>query len=59
MKFGTEIHIPLRIDCLHFGDPLTYLLVISSGESLGLSNTFDQIPTKLMAFPSAIAVLEV
>ncbi len=23
MKFGTHIHVPLRMNCNHFGDPLS------------------------------------
>ncbi len=26
IKFGADIHVPIRMDCNHFGDPLTFYL---------------------------------
>ncbi len=33
MKFATHIHVPLRMSCNNFGDPLTFHLLPSSGQS--------------------------
>ena len=48
------------MNCNNFGDPPTFHLAHSSGQNLNLSNTlvYDQIPAKLMTFPSALSVLE-
>lgn len=40
MKFGANIHVPLRMNCSNFGDPPTLPLVPSSGQHLPLFNTF-------------------
>lgn len=32
MKFRTDIPVPLRINCNHFGDPLTFNLPSLSGQ---------------------------
>ncbi len=31
MKFGTDIHVPLWMNCNNFGDPLMFPLAPSSG----------------------------
>ncbi|RCU35037.1 hypothetical protein DVA81_18250, partial [Acinetobacter baumannii] len=53
-----NIHISLRKNCYKFGDPLTFHLAATSGPNFILSNTLvhEEIPTKLMTFPSAWAV---
>ncbi len=38
MKFGSGIHAPLRINCDHFDDPLTFRLAPSSGQDFTLTN---------------------
>ncbi len=57
--FPTHVHAPLRVNCSNFGDPLTVLLVPWWGQHFKLSSNlfYDQIPAKLMAVPSASAVL--
>lgn len=48
MKFGSDIHVHLRVKTDDFGDNLTF----------NLSNTlfYNQISAKVMAFPSACFV---
>ncbi len=50
---------PLRMKCNHFVDPSTFLLLPSSGQILNLYSTlvYDQIPARLMTFPSASVIL--
>ncbi len=59
MKFGTCIDVPVRMNCNHFSDPLTFHLVPSSGQNFDSSSSliYDQIPAKLMTFPSNSAVV--
>ncbi len=47
-KFGTDIYIPLRLNCKNFGHPLTFCLAPPSGQSLSNTFIYDQIPVKLM-----------
>lgn len=58
MKLGTNIHLAFRMDRNNFNDPLTFLSSTIIRLDL-LTNTFvsDQIPAKLLPFPSASAVL--
>lgn len=51
----TDIRGPQRMNSVDFGDPLTFPLVPSLGQTFLLSNTLvhDQILAKLMTFPSA------
>ncbi len=58
MKFGTHIHVSLRINCDDYGDPLTFHLASSSGQNFSLSNTlvYDQMLAKLRTFPQASPV---
>ena len=37
--FFADIHIPLRMNVNHFGDPLTFHLVPSLGQNLNMSST--------------------
>ncbi len=55
IKISTDVHVPLRMKCNDFGDPLTFYLAPSSGQHVHVSNTlvYDQIPTELQTFPSA------
>ncbi len=39
MKFSTNIHVPLRMNCLNFGEPLTSNLAPSSDQHVNVSNT--------------------
>ncbi len=39
MTFGSEIHVPLRMNCNNFGDSMTFNLAPSSGQSFNVSNT--------------------
>ncbi len=55
-KFGTDIHVPLRMNCMNFNGPLTFHLAPSSGQNFNLSNAFV-LPAKLMAFQLASDVL--
>ncbi len=50
IKFGTDIQVPLRMNCNHFDEPLTFHIAPSSGQNFNLSNTlvYHQIPAKLM-----------
>ncbi len=58
-KFGIDIFGSQMMDPNDCGDPLTFHLAPSSGQTLHVSSTlvYDQISTKLMTFPSASAVL--
>ncbi len=58
MNFYTDIHGVHRMNCYHFGDPLTFLVAPSSVQIFDLSHTlvYDQIKAKLI-FLSASAVL--
>lgn len=49
MKLGTHIHVPFRMNCSKFGDPLTFYLVPLSGKIVTLSHTlvYYKIPAKL------------
>ncbi len=51
----SDFHVPLRMNCNNFGDPLTFPLSMSpsSGQKFNLSTTsiYDQTPAKLMKFP--------
>lgn len=33
VKYGRNIHVPHKMDCKNFGDPLMLHLVLSSGQS--------------------------
>ncbi len=57
MKCGSDVHVPLRMNCKNFGDPLTFHLAPSSGQHVNVSNTllYDQTPAELQTFPSASA----
>ncbi len=57
MKCGSDVHVPLRMNCKNFGEPLTFHLAPSSGRHVNVSNTliYDQIPAELQTFPSASA----
>ncbi len=59
MKFGSDIQVPLRMNCKNFGDPLTFHPAPSSGQHVSVSNTlvYDQIPAELQTLPSASAGL--
>ena len=59
MKFGADIHGPKRMNPNEFGDYLTFHLEPSLGQKLCLSNTFvyDEIPAKLLTFPTASALV--
>ena len=61
MRFGSDIHAPLRMNYKYFDDPLTFLLVPSPGHRFYLYNmsVHDQIFRKIMAFPSASVILYV
>ncbi len=48
MKFGTDINVPLRMNCNHFGGQIFHLSCIL---------IYDQIPAKQMIFPAASLVL--
>ncbi len=39
MKFSTDIHVPVRMNCNQFADPLTFHTAPSSGQNLSSSNT--------------------
>ncbi len=39
MKFVSDIHVPLRMNCMYFDDPLTFPLAPSSGQTFYLSST--------------------
>lgn len=55
IKFGADIHIPLRIYCTNFNNPQTFHWNPLSSQILLLFNIFvyDQILTKLVTFPLA------
>ncbi len=59
LRFSQDIHAPLRMNSHDFNDSLTFHLLSPSGQIFFLSNTlvYDQIPAKLMTFPSASAGL--
>ncbi len=59
MKCCTVSHGPLRMKPADFGDLQNVHPASSSDQNLNLSNTliYDQIPEKLMTFPSASAAL--
>ncbi len=40
IKFGTNIHVPLRMNSNNFGDTLTFHLAPPAGQNLNLSNTY-------------------
>lgn len=46
LKFSTDIHGHLKVNCKNFSDPLTYHLGPESGHIFKLSSTliYDQIP---------------
>ncbi len=59
LKFVTHSHVHIRMTCIHIVDPLTFHLHVHHHQvNICLPNTLacDQIPAKLMAFPSASAV---
>ena len=58
MRFGSDIHAPLRMNCKYFGDPLTFLLAPSSGHHFNLYNMLvhEQIFAKQMAFTPASVI---
>lgn len=33
MKFGTDIHVPLKINPDYFGNPLTFYLTLTASQS--------------------------
>ncbi len=51
VKFGAEILIPLRMNCNKFGGPLAFHLALCG------TLIYEQIPAKIMTFPSASTVL--
>ncbi len=53
----SDFHVSLRMNCNNFGDPLTFHLAPSSRQNFNLSSAlvYDQIPVKLITFPSASA----
>ncbi len=57
MNFGSDIHVPLKMNCSNFGDPLTFHPAPSSGQHVNVSNTlvYDQISAELQTLPSASA----
>ncbi len=63
MQFDTDIHVPLRMNSNNFGNPLTFHLVPSSGQTFYSSNmwtntqniVYDQIPAKLMTFSISLS----
>ncbi len=58
MKCGSDIHVPLRMNCKNFVIPWSHLAP-SSGQHVNVSNTlvYDQTPAELQTFPSAPAGL--
>ena len=48
MTFGTDTHVPIRMNCIYFGDSLTFDLAPPSGLNFNLLNTlvYDEIPVK-------------
>ncbi len=38
MKFDTQFHVSLRMNCNDFGDPLTFYLAASLGQDFNLSH---------------------
>ncbi len=60
MKFCTDIHVFLTMNCKNVVDPLTPHLELSASQNVHLSKTlvlFYQIPAKLFTFPSTPAVV--
>ncbi len=53
MKYGSDIHVLLRMTCKNFGDPLTFHLAPSSGQHVNVSNAlvYDQISAELQTLP--------
>lgn len=39
MKFGLDIHVPQRINCNHFGDPLTFNVAPPFGRNFNVLST--------------------
>lgn len=58
MKFGTDIDV-LMINTINSCEPLTFHVVSSSGQNIKMSSIliYNQMPAKLMTFPSSSAVL--
>ncbi len=58
MKFVSEIHVSLRMNCNKFGDPLTFHVAPSKGQLFRFCSSlvYDQMPAKVMTLPSASAV---
>lgn len=54
-KSGTDVHVPLRMNCIYFCDPLTFPETPSSCHHNTL--VYDWIHTKLMTFPSVSSTL--
>ncbi len=46
MKFGTDIHVPLRMNCNNFGDLSTFYVAPLLGQNCHLFNSliYEQIP---------------
>lgn len=57
MDHYAHSHVPLRINCSNFSEPLESELLPSSGLNRNMSNTFNQIPAKLITFPSVSTTL--
>lgn len=54
-KSGTDVHVPLRMNCIYFCDPLTFPVTPSSCHHNTL--VYDWIHTKLITFPSVSSTL--
>ncbi len=53
MKLGSDIHIPIRMNCNNFGRPLNFHLAPPSGQNIDVSLlynslVYDQIPPALL-----------
>ena len=54
VKFSSDIHILLRLNCIYLGDTLNPQLMPSRAFSFSSSLAYDQIPVKLRRFSSCV-----
>ncbi len=55
MKFGSDIHVSLRMNCKNMDDPFLSSAIVRPKYNVSYTLVYDQIPAKL--FPPASAVL--
>ena len=61
LTFGTEIHVPLMVNCSHFGEPQNSDIAPSTGQILKMSNTlcfaYAVLINQLKGLLTSVAVL--